>query len=281
MQLISFDSLRTWDIPNLQRVKPEAWQSALAQIRSADWLLFPEYWQVNFLVHALHKRIFPSVSSYYLGYSKAEMTYAFQAVCPAHVPETWVVPRTESATSDVLDAFSLPFVAKEVRSARGQGVHLIETQADWHRYAAANSVLYVQEYLPLTRDLRVVVVGREVVAAYWRIAPPGGFHNNVARGGMIAFEGVPETAVSLVQNVAAELNLDHAGFDVAVVDDYPYLLEFNMRFGNEALRQQGIKLGPHILAYLRSQMEAAPPPPPATPASTAIPTSSVQALPPT
>lgn len=44
MQLVSFDPLRTWDIPGTRPVKAAQWQEDLDEIRVADWVLFPEYW---------------------------------------------------------------------------------------------------------------------------------------------------------------------------------------------------------------------------------------------
>jgi len=259
VQLVSFDPLRVWDIPGVRHVKPEAWSRQMETIRGADWLLFPEYWQLGVLAYGLRKRIFPSLSSYHLGYSKDEMTYAFQAVCPEHTPYTRILPNTDSAFEQILDEFTFPLVAKEVRNAEGRGVFLVENRRDLADYKSRNSMLYVQELLPIDRDVRVVVVGREVVTAYWRIAPPDGFHNNVAQGGEVSFDAVPGEVISLAQRVAIELDIDYAGFDVALVDGYPYLLEFNMRFGNDALRRQGIRLGPRILAYLQQQSAAAVP----------------------
>ena len=251
MRLVSFDALRVWDIPGVKHVKPEAWAQELGTIRAADWLLFPEYWQIGVLAYGLHKRIFPSLSSYHLGYSKVEMTYAFQAVVPEHTPITRILFRSDSVVDTILGEFSFPFVAKEVRNSEGRGVFLIENRRELADYVAGNAVLYVQEWLPIDRDVRVVVVGEDVVAAYWRIAAPGNFHNNVARGGEISFAEVPAEVVTLVQRVARELDINYAGFDVAMVDDHPYLLEFNMRFGNEALRALGIRPGPMIAAYLQ------------------------------
>lgn len=259
MQLVSFDTLRVWDIPGVKYLKPEAWQQSLDLIRAAHWVLFPEYWQINWLVYGLKKNIFPSLSSYSLGYSKIEMTYAFQVLCPQNVPYTRILARSDSAVGTILDNFPFPFVAKTVRSARGRGVYLIENEAELLSYVAQNEMLYVQEYLPIERDLRVVFVGDDVVTAYWRIAPEGGFHNNVSRGGSVSFDDIPAQAIDLVRRVAVELKVNHAGFDVAVVNGRPYLLEFNMRFGNQALREQKIRLGPLIYDYLRRQAPAALP----------------------
>lgn len=253
MQLVSFDPLRTWDIPGTRPVKAERWQEDLDVIRAADWVLFPEYWQVNFLTYGLKARVFPSVSSYHLGHNKVEMTRAFEVVARENVPYTRILPRTDSAVEAILDDFPLPFVAKEIHNSMGRGVYFVENRAELERYVAANHMLYVQELLPIGRDVRVVIVGEQVVTAYWRIAPEGGFYSNVARGGAISFEDVPAAAVDLAQRVAGELGINHAGFDVALVEGHPYLLEFNVRFGNEALRQKGIRLGPLIYDYLRAQ----------------------------
>jgi len=250
MRLISFDALRTLDIPGVINVKPEDWLRRKNEIISADVLLFPDYWQVNALVYAWQQRIFPSINSYHLGHDKIEMTRAFEAVCPQHVPFTRILPSTPVALEQVLDEFSFPFVAKVVRSSMGQGVILIESRAALRDYAQANDVLYIQERLAIHRDLRVVVVGGKFVTAYWREAQDGRFHNNVAQGGKVSFEHIPDGALRLAERVAAQLGVDHAGFDIAEVDGHFYLFEFNVRFGTAALNARGIRLGPLILASL-------------------------------
>ena len=250
MRLISFDPLRTLEIPGVINVKPEDWLRRKAEIMAADALLFPEYWQVNALMYAWQRRIFPSISSYHLGHDKIEMTRAFEAVCPAHVPFTRILPSTPAALEQVLDEFTFPFVAKVVRSSMGQGVTLIESRAAFRHYAQANEILYIQERLQIHRDVRVVVVGGQVVTAYWREAQDGKFHNNVAQGGTVSFEHVPDEALRLAERVATQLGIDHAGFDIAQVDGHCYLFEFNVRFGTEALNARGIRLGPLIVDYL-------------------------------
>lgn len=250
MRLISFEALRTLDIPQARVIKPEDWLKQREAILAADVLLFPEYWQVNALTYAWRKRIFPSINSYHLGHDKIEMTRAFEAVCPQHLPQTRILPSTPNALEQIQDEFEFPLVAKVVRSSMGQGVTRIDSRAQLQQYAQANEVLYVQEYLPIKRDLRVVVVGRQIVAAYWREAPEGGFHNNVARGGQVSFDAVPQAALDLVARVAAQMGVDHAGFDVAELDGHYFFFEFNVRFGTEALNARGIRLGPHLLNYL-------------------------------
>ena len=253
MRLLSFDILRTFNYPAVEHLKPEQWLQERARVLAADWLLYPEYWQVNALVYGWRRRIFPSISSYHLGHDKVEMTRAFEALAPAHTPHTLILPATPAAVEQVLDTFSFPFVGKAVRSSMGEGVYLIEGRDDLARYVRDHSILYIQERLPIERDLRVVWVGDQVLTAYWRQAQAGRFHNNVARGGTVCFEQVPAAALDLVSRIAPALGIDHAGFDVAVVDGHCYFLEFNVRFGTAALQQRGVRLAAAVLRHLETQ----------------------------
>lgn len=258
LRLLSFDVLRTLDLPGVVHLNPGEWLTRRREVLAADWVLFPEYWQVNTLVYGWRRPIFPSPASYHLGHDKVEMTRAFQASCPEHTPHTLILPATPAGIEQVLDEMSFPFVAKSVRSSMGAGVWRIDDRAAFLDYAARHPVLYVQEHLPIERDLRIVYVGDRVVTAYWRVAANGGFHNNVARGARVCFEAVAPEAVDLVTELAAGLGIDHAGFDVAVVDGHCFLLEFNVRFGTDALNRRGIRLGPSILAHLRARSATAP-----------------------
>lgn len=66
----------------VNEIKPENYLRSLDHVREADWVLYPEYWQVNSLVYALQRRVFLSVASYHLGHDKIEQTRAFMAVAP-------------------------------------------------------------------------------------------------------------------------------------------------------------------------------------------------------
>ncbi|MCH8506253.1 MAG: hypothetical protein LAT50_18315, partial [Ectothiorhodospiraceae bacterium] len=98
-----------------------------------------------------------------------------------------------------------------------------------------------------------VWVGNRVLTAYWREATEGQFHNNVARGARIGAGPIPQEALALVTGVATALGIDHAGFDVAMVEGYPYLLEFNTLFGTAGLVRHGVHLADAIFEWLRDQ----------------------------
>lgn len=255
MRLLSFDALRTFDIPGVTALKPEQWLRHRDTITAADWVLFPEYWQLNTLLYGFDKRVFPSAASYHLGHDKVEMTRALEALFPAHVPQTLIRGNTPTAHEEILDTFTFPFVAKAVRSSMGLGVQRVDNAAQFSDYTAHHDVLYVQELLPIDRDLRIVVIGNDVVCAYWRVAEQGRWHNNVAQGGRVDYGDVPAGAIDLVCNVAKGLGIDHAGFDVAVCDGHYFFFEFNVRFGTQALTELGVRSGDRIMNYLQSQAQ--------------------------
>ncbi|WP_370621843.1 RimK family alpha-L-glutamate ligase [Bacillus sp. JCM 19034] len=198
----------------------------------------------------MKKNIFPSIQSIQLGFNKIEVTRGLWSVVPEHVPKTLILGNNQENVNRVFAEFSFPFVAKEIRSSMGKGVFLIKTHEQFHEYAEQNPYLYVQEYLPIDRDLRVCVVGNDVITAYWRINQSNSFHNNVAKGAHISFDDIPEAALELVRHTANRLGINHAGFDLVEVDGHYYFLEFNTLFGNQGFQQQGISVEGYIYRYI-------------------------------
>ncbi len=260
MKNISFDPFRTLGIPNTSYVKPELIFKEREIILNANWILFPEYWQVNLLHYAWKKKIFPSINSYHLGHNKVEMTRAIKGVLPEHLPYTRILPNNELAKNIILEEFSYPFVAKEIRNSMGKGVYLITNQNELEQYLKSNDILYIQEYLEIDRDMRIVYVGSGAIAGYWRINE-GSFKNNVAQGGRIDYSPIPREAIDLVEKLAETLGINHAGFDVAIHNNHLYFFEFNIMFGNQALNLAGIDIPNTIHEYINRVDEPEPPQP--------------------
>ncbi len=254
MKLLSFNPYRTIGIPGITYIKPENVYKEINKVKEADYVLFPEYWQVNFLTYGLDKKIFPNINTFHLGHNKVEMTRVLMATFPENVPYTRIMGRNDSAINlsieTIEEEFGYPCVAKEIKNSMGQGVFLINNRDELDEYINRNEILYIQEKLPIDRDLRVVYVGNKVVAAYWRIAQEGSFHNNVAKGGSYSFENIPAYAVELVERIAKALGINHAGFDVVVVGDRYYILEFNVLFGNEGLKSFDVPVEKMIYDYV-------------------------------
>ena len=265
MKLLSFDALRTLSFPAHDHLKPDQYWRHKALIQAADFVLFPEYWQLNALIYGLGARVFPSEASYRIGHNKIEMTRVFQTVCPANTPDTLILQKADGALNDVLEVFDYPFVAKIPKSSRGEGVFLIENSADWVRYFNQTDTIYAQEYLPIDRDLRLVLLGNKVVGGYWRLQAEQGFYNNLAQGGTMMAGHLPIEAVQLVEGFARQTGVDHAGFDVAMVGRHPYLIEFNRLFGTKGVNAIIGDTTGYILDYLAQRLANERPIKPTTP----------------
>jgi len=266
MKMVSFNPYRTIGIPGVRYIKPEHMFKEIEIIKEADVVLFPETWQVPALVYGLKKNIFPSIETLQLGFSKVEMTRALWTVAKSHVPYTEILANTSSNIDYILETFPFPFVAKEVRNSMGKGVYLIKEEQDFREYTQENEILYVQEYLENDgRDLRICVVGDQILTSYWRIGAEGEFLHNIAQGGEICFDFIPQEACELVLHVAKELNINHAGFDIMVSGGNFYILEFNVLFGNQGMITKGLSVEEAIYTYLLNTFVRPSPRSPITP----------------
>ncbi|MFC6942809.1 RimK/LysX family protein [Salinirubellus sp. GCM10025818] len=112
---------------------------------------------------------------------------------------------------------------------------------------------FVQEFLEergdRPSDVRVYVVGDDIVGAMRRHAPAGDWRTNVALGGEV--EGITDELESEPRRLAREatqvLGLDVAGVDLMSVDGLWYILEVNATAGFKGLfSATGISAAPHI-----------------------------------
>ncbi|WP_342665754.1 hypothetical protein [Thermicanus aegyptius] len=235
----------------MKYIKPANMFREMDMIKQADIVLFPETWQVPALVYGLKKTIFPSVETLQIGYSKVETTRALWAIAPQVVPYTEILASTPGNRAKVLESFPISFVAKENRNSMGRGVFLIRNEEEFYQYAQNNEVLYIQEYLPNDgKDLRICVVGDRIFTAYWRVGTDGEFLHNVACGGQLCYDFIPQDACELVLQLAKQLNINHAGFDVMISNGRIYILEINVLFGNQGILARGLSLEEEIYQYL-------------------------------
>ncbi len=207
-------------------------------IMEAGRIYYPSRFYAE-LFHTLGLKTFPSVYNYRCAQDKIAQTSLFQLAGIRH-PFTRAFYGKRQQES-ILDHFDLPLVAKEARgSAMGRGVFLIRNLRQLRWYCQNRHVAYIQEYLPVDRDLRVVVIGSKVVLAYWRIAALGEFRSNVARGAQISFDNVPASALELALEVARTCHWDDVGIDLCFYKDRFYVIEANMKYGRQGFIQAGL-----------------------------------------
>lgn len=210
----------------------------LEMIRKAAKIYYPTLLLAEALT-ALGKDLFPSVQTIRYAGDKILQTHLFQLL---GLP----MPRTkiyygQRQKENILDDFAFPFVAKVPRkSSKGRGVSLIQNRDQLNDYLRQTQPAYIQEYLPIHCDMRVVILGCEVVHAYWRKARAGDFRTNVAQGGSIVLTPLPKEALELAIHAARQCRFDQVGMDICVYQNRFYIFEANMAFGMDGFKAAGL-----------------------------------------
>lgn len=207
-------------------------------IRTAKKVYYPTGFYAD-LFDAAGINIFPSYHTYKFSQDKIKQTSMFNLLNIPH-PRTRVFYGKEQKKK-INEYFAYPYIAKIARgSAMGRGVFLIKNRQELDAYLALEGPAYIQEYLPIDRDLRIVVIGKRLVHAYWRIAPAGEFKSNVAAGAGISFDKIPEESLKLALHTARACGWNDVGIDICRYNGNYYVLEGNMKYGKEGFRKAGI-----------------------------------------
>lgn len=209
-----------------------------AQIANADKIYYPSSFYAE-LFDTIGKATFPSCHTYKFAQDKIKQTAMFNLAGINH-PRTRVFYGNRQK-SKILEYFNFPFIAKIARgSALGRGVFLIQSPRQLDQYCRHQGPAYIQEYLPIDSDIRVVVIGQKVVHAYWRVASKGCHCTNLGAGGKVDLSPVPEKALKLALLTARLCRWDDVGIDICVHEGKYYVLEGNMKYGREGFRVAGI-----------------------------------------
>ncbi|MBI5579881.1 MAG: RimK family alpha-L-glutamate ligase [Deltaproteobacteria bacterium] len=207
-------------------------------ICSAATVYYPSTFYAD-LFNAAGKNTFPSYHTYKCVQDKIRQTALFELLGIPHPRTRVFYGKKQKAT--IPSHFQFPCVGKIPRgSAMGRGVFLILSAAELETYCGRTGVGYVQEYLPIDRDMRIVVIGKRIVHAYWRVAARMDFRTNIAAGGTVCLDPVPDEARELALRTAQACGWDDVGIDICRSGGELFVLEANMKYGREGFRQAGI-----------------------------------------
>ncbi len=207
-------------------------------IQKTEKIYYPSRYYVE-MFETMGKKTFPGHRDYLFAQDKIKQTTLFQMLGIPH-PRTRIFYGKKQKLH-ILNYFSLPLVAKIPRgSAMGRGVYLIRTQSDLANYCQQNHIAYIQEYLPISYDIRVVVIGGHIVHAYQRIPAENEFRSNLALGARVAFGKFPHGALELARYTAQKCGWDDVGIDICEHRNQLYVLEANMKYGKQGFFKAGI-----------------------------------------
>jgi ribosomal protein S6--L-glutamate ligase len=222
-----------------------------ALIQKAAKIYYPSTFYAE-LFSTIGKPTFPNYHTYQFAQDKIKQTALFHLAGINH-PNTRIF-YGKKQKAKILDYFSMPFIAKQPRgAAMGRGVVLIRTKEELDRYCQNAFPAYIQEYLPIDRDIRIVIIGQKVRHAYWRIGLSHEYRHNFSQGGRIAFLPIPDEALKLALHTAKTCCWDDVGIDLCEYHGRFFILEGNMKYGREGFRLAGIDYHKMILDLIMNE----------------------------
>lgn len=111
--------------------------------------------------------------------------------------------------------------------------------------------LIVQKFLPNPgRDVRVLIIGKEVIGSVYRYAATNSWKANVAQGGEMLQEEVPEEFKEIALKATRVMGLDYCGVDILEGPEGPVILEVNASPGWQGFKEAtGIDVADKIVSY--------------------------------
>ncbi len=158
-----------------------------------------------------------------------------------------------------------PVVVKTLNGALGIGVFLLENRSAFQDLMELvgetnpNLQLIFQKFVSVSkgRDLRLLVVGGEVIAAMERRAQDGGFKANYSAGATV-HEFIPDKeAIEIALNTSKVLNIDIGGIDLLFKENGGYTIcEANTFPGFKGLEKaSGVNIAEKIFNAMQAELD--------------------------
>lgn len=189
--------------------------------------------------------------------------YIALAAAGVPIPETIIAPKVYPAFSirdsgyfeRVLERLGLPMIIKEGHGSFGMKVYLIETEEQFYeKVEALRSIDFVfQEFIRSShgRDIRVNIVGGDIVAAMYRESKTD-FRANITNGGEASPIELTEEQRVMAIAAARATGAIFAGVDLLFdINEQPLVCEVNAAAHiRNILNVTGINVADAMIAYI-------------------------------
>lgn len=179
------------------------------------------------------------------------------------IPKTIVAPKIYQNYSlkhtdfyeKVLEELKLPLIIKEAHGSFGMKVYLIETEEQFYeKVEQLNGIDYVfQQFIATSRgrDIRVNVVGDEVVTAMYRHSETD-FRANITNGGTAEKIDLTEEQKAVAIQAAKALGAEYAGVDLLFGEnEKPIVCEVNAAAHiRNIYNVTGVNVGEKLTEYI-------------------------------
>lgn len=167
----------------------------------------------------------PSMDTQYSNKSKENVT-RFCEKYDIPIPKTHIIYDPNKA-NEFLKSTKYPKIIKRSYGPSNYGgyfVHKVDSYKEAADLMNAKKYhpLYIQNFVPMEADIRVMLIGHKPVCAFWRRPPEGEWLTNTSQGGSMDYTGVPKAVLDLAVKVSKAANAEYWACDIAAGKDGKY-----------------------------------------------------------
>ncbi|MFD2177462.1 ATP-grasp domain-containing protein [Veronia pacifica] len=167
-------------------------------------------------------RFLPSLDSQFSNKSKENVTH-FCHKYDLPVPKTEIFYIPEQAEQYLVNT-QYPKIIKRSYGPSNYGgyfVHKVDSYKEAKTLLAEKKYypVYVQDFVPMEADIRVMLVGHKPVCAFWRRPPKGEWLTNTSQGGSMDYQDIPKDVLDLAVKASKAANAEYWACDIALGKD--------------------------------------------------------------
>ncbi|MDO6496767.1 ATP-grasp domain-containing protein [Photobacterium sanguinicancri] len=169
----------------------------------------------------------PSLDSQFSNKSKENVTH-FCEKYQLPIPKTHIFYQPDEALAYLRDA-EYPKIVKRSYGPSNYGgyfVHKVDTVDEAVRLFSERRYFpaYIQDFVPMKADIRVMLIGHQPVCAFWRRPPEGEWLTNTSQGGSMDYQDVPREVLDLAVRVSKAAKAEYWACDIAVSTNDEYTI---------------------------------------------------------
>ncbi len=169
-----------------------------------------------------HVRFIPSLDTQFSNKSKENVTrFAWKYGLP--IPKTYIFYNREKGEK-FLETTQYPKIVKKSYGPSNYGgyfVHKVDSTDEAKALFKKKKYhpMYMQDFVPMEADIRVMLIGHKPVCAFWRRPPQGAWLTNTSQGGTMDYMDVPKSVLDLAVKVSKAAKAEYWACDVAYGKD--------------------------------------------------------------
>ena len=167
----------------------------------------------------------PSLDSQFANKSKENVTH-FCKKYQLPIPKTDIFYEQEDALN-FLAQCQYPRIIKKSYGPSNYGgyyVHKVDSYQEAVKLIQQKRYypVYIQEFVPMAADIRIMLAGHRPICAFWRRPPEGEWLTNTSQGGSMDYHNVPQEALDIAVKASKAANAEYWACDIALGTDGKY-----------------------------------------------------------